>query len=99
MVSKANYLEQDIIESPGLSSEHGWETNLTPLYEECEVDSTGACIPSCPGLAGSSIGCMAVGSKGLAINPSLRNRIDGLTMGQTPDENYQTKSNQHAQEN
>jgi len=71
MVRKVSYLEQDIIEAPDLGSEHRWETNLTPLHEKREVDSTRARIPSCPGLAGSSIGCMAVGSKGLAINPSL----------------------------
>ena len=89
IVVKDGYFEQNVIETPRLGSKHRRETNLTLLHEKCEIDSARARISSCPGLAGSSVGCMTIGAEGLAINPSLRNCIDSLSMAQPADKNCQ----------
>ena len=48
---ECSYLEQDVIEAPGLGGENGWHANFTFLNEVGEVDCTRAGISCSPGFA------------------------------------------------
>jgi hypothetical protein len=80
----ASYLEEDIVEAPSLRSQNGRQALLALLDQESKVNSTRAGVTSSPGLAGTGIGCMAVGTEGLAINPSLGDSVDGLLAVEAP---------------
>lgn len=71
-------LKENIVEAPGLGGQDGGETLLTLLDEEGEVDGARAGVTGSPGLARAGVGRVAVGTEGLAVNPRLRDRIDGL---------------------
>jgi hypothetical protein len=72
------YLEEDIVEAPGLGSQDGGETLFALLDEEGEVDSSGARVTCSPRLAGSSVRSMAVGAERLSVHPCLGDRINRL---------------------
>lgn len=74
----AIYLEQNIIETPRFCTKHTWQTFLAFLDEEGEVNSTRACVTSCPGLARAGIGCMTVSAEGLAVDKGLRYCVNSL---------------------
>src|SRR5262249_4624776 len=74
-------LEQNVVEAPSFSRQHSRKTFFSFLNEESQVNGTCTCISCSPGFARTSVRCVAVSSKGLSINPCLRNRIDGLRVG------------------
>ena len=56
-------LEEHVVEAPGLGCQNAWNTDLTALDKEREVDGTAASVACCPGLARAGVGCVAVGTK------------------------------------
>lgn len=72
------YLEEDIIEAPGLGGQHGGDTLLALLDEVREVDGARAGVTSGPGLARAGVGGVPVGTEGLTVNPCLRDGVDRL---------------------
>jgi hypothetical protein len=79
---RGSYLEQDVIEAPGLCGKHRREAELALLDEEGEVDRTRARVARSPGLARAGVGRMAVRSEGLTVDERLRDRVDSLLMGE-----------------
>lgn len=80
---RAAYLEQDIVEAPGLRGEHGREAEFALLDEEREVHGTRARVTSSPGFARAGVGSMTVCAERLTVDERLRDRIDGLGMGES----------------
>lgn len=72
------YLEEDVVEAPGLGREDGRHTLLTLLDEESEVDGARASITGSPRLPWHGVGGVAVGTEGLSISPGLGDGIDSL---------------------
>lgn len=72
------YLEEHVVEAPGLGGEDGGDALLALLDEVGEVDGARAGVTRSPRLARASVGGMAVGAEGLAVNPRLRDGVDGL---------------------
>jgi hypothetical protein len=77
------YLEEHVVEAPGLRSEDGRHASLALLDKECEVDRTRAGVTSGPGLPGAGVRCMTVGTEGLAIRPGMRDCVNGLLARET----------------
>ena len=66
-----SYLEQDVVEAPGLCGEHGWEAEFALFDEECEVHGTRTRIASSPRFAGASVRGMTVCAERLAVDKGL----------------------------
>jgi hypothetical protein len=73
-------LEEDIVETPDRSGQDGGNTLLALEDLESEVDGTLASITSSPRLSGHGVGCVAVCSERLTINPSLGDSIGNLLL-------------------
>jgi len=71
-------LEQDVIETPCLGGQYARQSLFTFLDKESEVDGARTGVTRCPRLAGTSIWRMTIGTKGLAIDESLRDGVNRL---------------------
>lgn len=75
-------LEEDVIETPDRSTQDSWNTRLTSRDLQGKVNGALASVACGPGLARHGVGGVAVRAEGLAIDPSLRDSITGLSLGQ-----------------
>jgi hypothetical protein len=73
-------LEEDIVETPDRSGQNGGNTLLALEDLESEVDGALASITGSPRLSGHGVGCVAVCSERLTINPSLGDSIGNLLL-------------------
>ena len=74
----AAYLEQHVVEAPGLRSQDRGHALLPALHKVGNVDGTRTRISSGPRLARASVGSMSVRAQRLAVGPRLGDSVDGL---------------------
>jgi hypothetical protein len=71
-------LEANIVESPNGGSQHAWDTAFALLNLQAEIHGNFAGVSGCPGFTRHGVWSVTVGTKGLAIDPGLRDGGLGL---------------------
>src|SRR5258708_12508997 len=73
-------LEQNVVEAPGLGSEHGGVTHFARFGDEREPHRTGSGVARRTALARTGVRRVAVGAQPVTIDPSLRRRVHYLVV-------------------